>query len=84
MCAMYEWRREVTALLLNCSSLSQTRNSIIDNILDAYRGLCNPAYVAYNLLQLVVDCSMLADCSTDKYNLMNIEFHCRTLFHSEL
>ena len=32
--------------LLGCSALSQIRNPIIDNILGACRGLCNPAYVA--------------------------------------
>ena len=41
--------------------------------------MCNPAYIADNLLQLIVDCSMLIDSSTDKHELMNIEFHCRRL-----
>lgn len=68
--------------LLDCSALSVIRNPITDNILDACRDLCNPAYVADNLLQLVVDCSMLIDQSTDKHELMNIEFHCRRLCFS--
>ena len=64
---------------MECPELAVTRNHIIDSLLEACSGVCNPAYDNVTLLKLVIDCSALLDIHTQNNELSNIEFQARRL-----
>ena len=65
--------------LLDCPVLAAIRNPIIDTLVEACSGLCNPACDNDTLLKLIIDSSLLIDANTHGYELSNIEFQARRL-----
>ena len=59
--------------------LAAIRNPIIDTLVEACSGLCNPACDNDTLLKLIIDSSLLIDANTHGYELSNIEFQARRL-----
>ena len=79
-CLLCKSAEETTQhFLLECPELAATRNPIIDSLLEACSGVCNPAYDNVTLLKLVIDCSALLDINTQSNELSNVEFQARRL-----
>ena len=79
-CLLCKSAEETTQhFLLECPKLAATRNPIIDSILEACSGVCNPANDNVTLLKLVIDCSVLLDINTQSNELSNVEFQARRL-----
>ena len=80
-CSFCKSAEETTQhFLLECPELAVTRKPIIDSLLEAFSGVCNPAYDNVTLLKLVIDCSALLDFNTQSIDkLSNVEFQARRL-----
>ena len=79
-CLLCKSAEETTQhFLLECPELAAARNPIIDSLLEACSGGCNPAYDNVTLLKLVIDCSTLLDINTQSNELSNVEFQARRL-----
>ena len=62
------------SFLLDCPVLAAIRNPIIDSLVEACSGLCNPANDNDILLKLIIDSSVLIDIYTHCHELSDIEF----------
>ena len=79
-CLLCKSTEETTQhFLVECPELAVTRNPIIDSLLEACCGVCNPAHDNVTLLKLAIDCCALLDINTQNNELSNAEFQARRL-----
>ena len=65
--------------LLQCPVLSEIRDPVMNSIVEACSGLCNPATDTDTLLELIIDCSAKVDIHNHGQKLSNIESLSRRL-----